>query len=165
MRGDRGCVEVLSFALGQEVPQLPPSLRSGVGVTLDSVQAALKAQGSALVLHPCGVRHFDQLVREHTGMFVGVGMIRTRSMKQRQLHFFSYDADRKVLHDRPDELCLFEPHELTQDGSRSLFYRRFAKNGSCNLGWCDIREVRQVMVRTPLSVGPCPGVNHECKTN
>ena len=63
------------------------------------------------------------------------------------LRYFSYDAGRKVLYDRGGEITLLEPEELTTEGSKVLFYKKFGVEGKDNLGWIDLREVHQVLCR------------------
>ena len=78
-------------------------------------------------------------------MFIGRGLIQTPSMRAPRLHYFSYDAGRKAFYDRGGEITLLDPEDLTEAGSKVLFYKKFAVNGKDNLGWVDLREVRQVM--------------------
>ena len=44
-------------------------------------------------------------------------------MNMPSLHYFSYDAGRKAFYDSGGEITLLEPEELTEEGSRALFYK------------------------------------------
>ena len=77
--------------------------------------------------------------------FVGRGLIQASSMCAPSLHYFSYDAGRKVFYDRGGEITLLEPEELTKEGSKALFYKKLGVEGKGNLGRIDLREVRQVL--------------------
>ena len=106
---------------------------------------ALTAKGSPLLLEPRMIQHFGMLVKESIGMFIGRGLIQTVPMHTPRLHYFSYDAGRQAFYDRGGETTLLESEDLTEAGSKVLFYRKFAVDGKGNLGWIDLREVRQVM--------------------
>ena len=80
-----------------------------------------------------------QLVAEPIGMCIGRGLIQTPSMRTPRLHYFSYDAGRKVHYDRGGEVTLLESEDLTEAGSKELFYRKIAVDGKVNLGWIDLR--------------------------
>ena len=85
----------------------------------------LTAEGSPLLLEPRTeiICFFNQLVAEPIGMFIGRDLIQTSSMNMPSLHYFSYDAGRKAFYDSGGEITLLEPEELTEEGSRALFYK------------------------------------------
>ena len=56
-------------------------------------------------------------------MFIDRGLIQTPSMRVPCLHYFSYDAGRKMLYDCGGEITLLEPEELTKERSKALFYK------------------------------------------
>ena len=146
------CYVLSSFALGSLAPSKASicasslAVRNGGSVLMHHIQAALTAEGSPLLLEPRPrIYFFSQLVAEPIGMFVGRGLIQTVSMQSPRLHYFSYDAGRQAFYDRGGEITLLEAEDLTETGSKVLFYRKFAVDGKANLGWIDLREICQVM--------------------
>ena len=141
----------MGFAFGRPAPKKKEieaasvHVRNGKGIETSDVQTALTAGGSKLWLKPRpDLRFFDKLATQRVGMFVGGGDIWDRG--QKQPHFFSYDAGRKVMYDRGGEITLLDAKDLTREGSGALFYSRFAVPGQPNLGCAVLREVHQVML-------------------
>ena len=89
-------------------------------------------------------------------MFVGRGNIQTSSMTAPALHFFSYDAGRSAFYDRGGELTLLDPPDKARFGSNALFLRKCAVPGRWNLGYIDLREVRQIFWTAAATGEPSP---------
>ena len=161
------CYVLSGFALGRPAPSKPAikaaslAVRNGGDVELIDIQAALTAEGSPLLLEPrTEIFLYSQLVAEPIGMFIGRGLIRTSSMNMPSLHYFSsYDAGRKAFYDRGGEITLLEPKELTEEGSKALFYKKFGVEGKGNLGWIDLRQVCQVLCPRVRPSRTCGGLH------
>jgi hypothetical protein len=146
------CYQNMGFALGEEAPTkadvLKASPKAKNGVEVIDLQAALEESGSSKYLkHRKEIRFFSQLVNQACGMYIGRGNVQTVSMRTPQPHYFSYDAGRRLFFDRQGELVLLQPEDKTREGSDRLFLRVRAVEGKPNLGYLDLREVVQVMLK------------------
>jgi hypothetical protein len=140
------------MALGEKNPAKkiiseasPGNLKDGIEFI--DLQRGLKLCGSkkSLIARK-KIRHFDTLMSQSQGMFVGRGNIQTTGMRTPALHYFSFNASVGLFHDRAGEMVLLAPEDRTRKGSDVLFLRKHATDGKHNMGYLDVREVFQVMV-------------------
>jgi len=162
-----GPIARVSFALGQQAPTKEqidmgrPATAHDKGIEFEDIRDALKATRSPVtIVRRKEIRFFNELVGQHVGMFIFLGDIHHTDRNGKEgvaPHYGSYDAGRKVLYDRPLELTVLEPTDLSKEGATTLFYKKYAKEDAPNLGWAVIRQVWQV-----IHAGPSESMTGEC---
>mmetsp|Transcript_53344 Transcript_53344/g.147780 ORF Transcript_53344/g.147780 Transcript_53344/m.147780 type:complete len:295 (-) Transcript_53344:186-1070(-) len=155
--GDGACHHLMALALGRSVPKLAminkarPTAPLRANVDVGDMIKALRLEGSNLtMIRRADLQFFSHIVNEPYGMFVGTGDIEheVRGATTTDPHCFSYDAGRRVLFDRPDNLILLDDTDMTGPGATRLFYKRGKEDGYPNLGWKVLKQVWQVVYDT-----------------
>jgi hypothetical protein len=154
------CYKAVGFALGERAPRrrdirrFSPGRRPGAGVTLEEVNRALAGTGRPhRIAHRPDLRSIAALLAEPAGAFVGAGAIRSDGMPWGSdcgqavtcNHCFAYDATRKIWYDRPGEVNLLEPADLTPGGAQSFL---------AELGYRDLLEISQVHINSSQPLYP-----------
>jgi len=111
------------------------------------VQQELEVLSFVDIVRRHDISNFSDLVQQDIGMFMCRGKIKTASMRDGVLHFFSYDAGRMIFYDRDKEVTLVEEEDRSKSGAQRLFQRRFAVDQQPNLGYEDFRECWQVVCK------------------